>query len=172
MRSSILESAAKVIAQQGADNFTLSRVAGQAGLSIGGLRYHFGSKQDLLTGLVDHAVSGFDRALADAGDAPGAKTRAYVAATLDGEGSRELAAALIACVAVDSDLLNVLRQHFISWQEMLDDDGVDPATAALVRLAMDGWWLAAFVDLAPPGGDVAEQLRRTIDSLIAGAING
>ncbi|UOE45662.1 TetR/AcrR family transcriptional regulator [Agromyces larvae] len=169
VRAGILEAAARVILREGAEHFTISRVAREAGLSVGGLRYHFASKHDLLVGLVDHAVAGFDAALAAAGDAPGSRTRAYIDATLSDTGSRELAAALVATVAVDSRLLAVLRAHFARWQAMLDDDGIDDTTAVLVRLAMDGWWLAAFVDLAPPRGRAATELRTRLNALVTEA---
>ncbi len=166
VRNGILEATAKALARDGVETFTISRVAREAGLSVGGLRYHFASKRELLEALVDHAVAGFDDALNRAGSEPGAKTRAYIAATLSGKESADLAAALVATVAVDSTLLAVLRRHFAHWQSMLDDDGIDPATSTLIRLAMDGWWLAAFANLAPPRGRAAARLRARLDALV------
>lgn len=172
MRNGILEATAGVLLRDGVESFTISRVAREAGLSVGGLRYHFASKRELLEALIDHAVSGFDAALNSAGDEPGAKTRAYITATLSGKESRQLAAALVATVAVDSTLLAVLRRHFVHWQSLLDEDGIDTTAGLLIRLAMDGWWLAAFADLAPPDDQAAARLRARIEALVTEAIDG
>jgi hypothetical protein len=37
-------------------------------------------------------------------------------------------------------------------QERLGRDGIDPATATLVRLAANGLWFADLCGFAPPGG--------------------
>lgn len=172
VRARILATAQRIIVRDGAERLTVAHVAHEAGLSVGGLRYHFASKRDLLVGLVEQSVAGFDHALAAAGTSPGAKTRAYLTATLEDEGSdNEYAVGLIVAVAVDSTLLEPLREHFRRWQEMLDDDGIDPATATLVRLALDGWWLAMFGDFAPPRAEAAVAVRRLLEELVTRAEN-
>lgn len=166
VRAAILQAAAGVVAREGAERLTMMTVAGSAGLSVGGVRYHFPSKRELLCALVDSAIAGFDAAIADAGNRPGDKTRAYIAATLADTPDNEPAAALMAAAAVDSTLLDRLRGHFRRWQAALDRDGVDPATATLIRLAMDGWWLAAFLDLAPPSEQLTAQVRERLEALL------
>lgn len=51
----ILESAASIINEQGADYLTLDAVAKKAGVSKGGLLYHFKSKEGLIQELVNYA---------------------------------------------------------------------------------------------------------------------
>ncbi|MEU5873567.1 TetR/AcrR family transcriptional regulator [Glycomyces sp. NPDC047369] len=168
VRASILVAARRVLARDGAEALTLKAVAAEAELSVGGVRYHFASKQDLLAALVDALVEGFDTALAQAGTAPGDRTRAYIAATLDASDVRagyDASGGLLAAAALDAALLDVLRGHFRRWQELLDDDGIDATTATVVRLAIDGWWLAAFLDLAPPQGDRAAAVRAALEHL-------
>ncbi|GHS90510.1 hypothetical protein AGMMS50218_18140 [Actinomycetota bacterium] len=174
VRARILAAATTVVTRDGAEQLTVATVAAEAGLSVGGLRYHFASKRDLLVGLLDASVAGFDRALTEAGDAPGAHTRAYIAATLD-PGDRsgyDLTAGLLAALAVDSTLLEPLREHFGRWQRLLDDDGLDPAVALTARLAMDGWWLAAFLGLAAPDDEATAGTRAILERLVAGAVRG
>ncbi|NNG36638.1 TetR/AcrR family transcriptional regulator [Nakamurella aerolata] len=172
VRSDILRATARVVARDGAEKLTVNSAAKEACLSVGGLRYHFPSKRELLVGLVAHTVDGFDQAIAAAGTAPGDRTMAYIAATLTDSGDCEPAAALVAAAAVDSSLLDVLRQHFRRWQTALDDDGVDPAIATLVRLTMDGWWLAAFLKLAPPGRRRTAEIRTQLEHLVAQGVKG
>ncbi|AJT43135.1 TetR/AcrR family transcriptional regulator [Psychromicrobium lacuslunae] len=172
VRQNILAAARRVISRDGAEALTISSVAEEAGLSVGGLRYHFRSKHELLAALVDAMVASFDQALNSAGVEPGAKTRAYISATLDVESSAQGSTAstgLLAAVALDSSLLEVLRKHFQRWQEMLDHDGIDPSITTVVRLAIDGWWLAAFLGLAAPDARRTSAAREVLESMLGGA---
>ncbi|MEV6416448.1 helix-turn-helix domain-containing protein [Kribbella sp. NPDC051718] len=60
--------------RDGGIKLTLASVALEAGVSKGGLLYHFASKQ----ALVDRLVGEFDAAIIGAGDTPGAATLAYL----------------------------------------------------------------------------------------------
>jgi AcrR family transcriptional regulator len=173
IRASILTAAGRVIARDGSETLTLAGVAAEAGLSVGGLRYHFASKRELLVGLVENSFEGFEQALAKAGSAPGDRTRAYIAATLsdvDNDGELDLAAGLMAAIAVDSSLLSTVQTYFRGWQESLRNDGLDPAVATVVRLAMDGWWMAAYLGLAAPQGADAKGTREVLEALVNQAV--
>jgi AcrR family transcriptional regulator len=173
-REQILRAARRVLVRDGSDNLTIASVAAEAGLSVGGLRYHFASKRDLLEGLVSAMADAFDAALAGAGEGPGAKTRAYIAATLDAthssDGADDTIVGVLAAAAVDTALLDSMRQRFVRWQAVIADDGIDPATATVVRLAIDGWWFVAVLDLAPPSPALAAQTRAVLERLIAAAL--
>ena len=174
VKSGILDAAARVLVRDGSDNLTVAAVAREASLSVGGLRYHFASKRELLAGLVEAMVSQFDKALDEAGPEPGARTRAYVEATLVDVRSGQTSAAtvgLLAAAAVDTTLLDALRRHYRQWQERLEDDALPAATATAVRLAMGGWWLAVMFDLAPPSGDLILSTKAEILELVERATN-
>jgi hypothetical protein len=66
--------------------------------------------------------------------------------------------------------LTSLRRRYRSWQALLDDDGIPQAAATAVRLAVDGWWLASVLDLAPPRPQHAAQLRALLEDLVAANI--
>ena len=94
-----------------------------------------------------------------AGDArargPGAFTRAYVRATMEPSAPRpdreeRLGAALLAAAAAEPELLAPLQEAADRWQARLVDDGLDPTTATVVRLACDGLWLCDLFGLAAP----------------------
>jgi hypothetical protein len=97
---------------------------------------------------------------------PGAFARAYVQATVAPvtEGEERLGAALLAAAAAEPELLVPLQVAADGWQARLVDDGMDPTTATVVRLACDGLWLCDLFGLAPPHGarraDVAAALGR------------
>jgi len=40
-----------------------------------------------------------------------------------------------------------VREHFAHWHARLEEDGIDPTTATLVRLAADVLWLSALLGL-------------------------
>lgn len=155
-RELLIRAAANVVAERGYSALTLDAVAAAAGVSKGGLLYHFASKEALVAGLLEKLLTGFetDQAVAHAEDptAPGAWTRAYLkaSATPPQDEPAELASvALLAAVGHDPSLLAPLQNRYRDWVERLDDDGLG-VDAHVVRLAADGLWAVDLFDLAPP----------------------
>jgi len=171
-RTRLLDAATEVLLVAGAENFTLAAVAERARVSKGGLLYHFPGKQSLVAALVDRLVGQFDAAVRSAGPEPGSATRAYLAETIEptaggaGAATDRLAAAVLAAALIDPSALEPLRRTYRSWQRRLEDDGIDPAVATAVRLAVDGWWMARLLDLAPPAGEVHKRTYALLNQLI------
>jgi AcrR family transcriptional regulator len=166
----VLDAAERVLLTRSADTFTLDAVANEAGVSKGGLIYHFPSKEALLESLVAQAVAAVDDALAKAAASgvPGAFTYAYLELTVPNEARMPIAAptaALVAAVALDPRLLAPLREAYSRWQARLEIDGLDPAAATAVRFAVDGWWLAALLGLPPLSADVHARTRALLADL-------
>lgn len=69
-----------------------------------------------------------------------------------------MTAALVAAAANDPELAAPLRERYELWQRRAEGDGLDPETATLVRLAIDGAWLAELFGLAPPSGELRERV--------------
>ncbi|MGN9840653.1 TetR/AcrR family transcriptional regulator [Nonomuraea sp. H19] len=162
----LLDAAAEVLLSEGAESLTLEAVARRAGVSKGGLFYHFPTKQALVAAMVERLTTAFDLALAQAGDRPGDYLRAYVEATIPERHTTatvpadRVTVALLAGVLVDPAGLEPLRERYAAWQARLADDGVDPAAATAVRLAVDGWWVARLLGLGAPGPELHERTRR------------
>ncbi|WP_433226742.1 hypothetical protein [Microtetraspora malaysiensis] len=57
------------------------------------------------------------------------------------------------------EVRGVQRGCYQRWQRRIADDGLAPVTATLVRLAVDGWWMARLLDMAPPHDDLHVQVR-------------
>ncbi len=170
-RERILNSAEARLLAQGPAGLVLDAIAADAGVSKGGLLYHFASKEALVSGLCDRMLERFDRQLEDllAADpeAPGAWARAYLASTVTDEGkpadnSAQLMAGILATLGRDSAHLDAVRERFARWHARLESDGIDPAVATVVRLAADGLWLSALLGL--PGLD-PERGRRALGAL-------
>ena len=168
-RDVILRAADRVVVEVGVSGLTLEAVAREAGLSKGGLLYHFPSKEALISGMVGRLVGGFTDALGrelarEKGSASGRWLRAYARASFaEDRWYLEAGAGLLAAVAENPALLDPVRRGFEEAQRWAERDGVDPAVATLVRLAADGLFFAELLGLAPPEG----RLRgRVLDALL------
>jgi AcrR family transcriptional regulator len=148
-KQQILEAAGRVVLARGVVGLTLEAVAEEAGLSKGGLLYHYGSKDALLGAMVTHLVE-VTEARIDAhrerDTGAGSWTRGYLQACLVGGAPESdpmgrLAVALLAAGASDPALLDDIRERQSAWRARLEDDGIDPVMAAIVRLAADGLWM-------------------------------
>lgn len=169
-RQRLFSAAMRVVRERGVGRLTLDAVAEGAGVSKGGLLYHFPSKEALLIALAEAVIAQFENAIgrkfvADSGPAPGRWVRAYTQASLElSRAELDLTAALLAAAGTDPELLAPWRAVFARWQARIVADGLDPATATLVRLAVDGLWLAELLELAPLDntlrGQVATELLR------------
>ena len=173
-RERILNAAEARLLAGGPQGLVLDAVAADAGVSKGGLLYHFGSKEALVAGLCERMLARFDRhleSLVAADPEPrGAFTRAYLATTVTAEGkpaddSGPLMAGLLALLGRDSPQLDEVRRRFEGWHRRLGEDGLDPATATLVRLAADGLWLSALLGLPQLGGSLGPDAIRALREL-------
>ncbi len=163
----ILEAANRIIQREGVAHLTIEAVAKEAGLSKGGVLYHFRSKEALVEGLISFHIEGFTHDLTEAlnenGLETGRWTRAYIHASTSSttEGLSQEAAAitgLIAAIATNPQLLNPLREQYDEWQKRAEHDGLAPALATILRLAVDGLWLADMFGFAPPQGELREDV--------------
>jgi AcrR family transcriptional regulator len=168
-RQALLEAALHVIRSGGAAQLTLERVAQEAGVSKGGLLYHFPSKEALLQALLGHFVAQIGAKLdAYVGEGgTGAFARAYIRTTLEPQDDiNHLTPAILAAMAHQPSLLQPLRAQFEAWQARAEADGLPPGVGTLVRLAMDGLWFADLFDLAPPDLALREHVSRLLQDFI------
>ena len=88
-RERILNAAESRLLAGGPGALVIESVAADAGISKGGLLYHFPSKEALVAGLCERMLESFDRDLTELSDSDqesaGAWTRAYLATTVTGE---------------------------------------------------------------------------------------
>ena len=154
-RTRILDAAGRILVRDGSDGFTIAAVAKEAGVSKGGLFYHFESKDQLIAGLIQHYVSGFDQLIAQA---------AYLRSATQPAPRPVLA--LLAAVISNPAALESLNQRYTTWQRRLNHDGIPPHVATLVRCAIDGLWLAETFDLAAPNPATRSRMLAELEKLI------
>jgi AcrR family transcriptional regulator len=150
-RGAILDAAEAIVALRGVANLTFEEVARQASISKGGVLYHFRSKEALTEAMIERFVDRFDAAVATAAAADpepiGRNTRSYVRATvgeppLTGELFDRANGAITAALANFPERLEAVRQQSARTQRLLECDALDPILATIIRLAIDGMWLA------------------------------
>lgn len=168
-RDKLLDAAARLLLRD-PSKLTLDAVAAEAGVSKGGLLYHFASKGQLLDAVVDRWESSFqDQVDAAADPAPGGWTRAYADSTAkDGEmdpHAREVDSGILAVLALQPERLDAVRARYAGWQQRVESDGIDPVDATIVRLASDGLWFCELLGLGPPRGELREQVLERLRAL-------
>jgi AcrR family transcriptional regulator len=140
-RRRILDAAQDLALCAGAGNLSLDAVADRAGVSKGGLLYHFPSKARLLEALVADFLGRFDAALSaeERSGAPDAVIRAYLGQFVK-ERARgaQPAAGLLAALAEDPDLLAPVQQYESSFLARIRANATDPQMATLIFFALHG----------------------------------
>jgi AcrR family transcriptional regulator len=153
-KEKLLDAAGAVVRRDGPQALTLDAVAGEAGVSKGGLLYHYGTKQELIEALVARWLAEFQ---ADIDAADPHFVRGYVKAS-DPEGQIADELGLLAALVADPAVLRTVRDRYAIWQDRVEREGSDPVDATVARLAADGLWLAELLGMAPPRGKLREQV--------------
>ncbi len=143
-RAMILRAAGQLFLEHGTAA-TLEQIAARAGVSKGGLKYHFSSKDDLVTTLAALLVQEFrDRVVAQIDPdepEPGRLVRAYVRVCVDpdvdGAQARERLT-LEALLGTQPSVQEVLAQDSRWWEDALSADGLPEGLRDVVVAAADG----------------------------------
>ncbi len=170
-KAAILDAAERVVVRQGLKSATIEAVAAEAGVSKGGLFYHFASKQDMLEQLVDRHVEKYR------------ELREKLISELPDSKSRKLKASLLASfidpIKHEENLPNVLallddvtlrEKIYLLKKGLLQElsrDTDKPERVALAMMAADGLWMSGMYG-APLFTEefrkkVVDELMRMID---------
>ncbi|RIN26302.1 TetR/AcrR family transcriptional regulator [Staphylococcus succinus] len=151
-RTQLLEAAAAIVNEQGSEYLTLDAVAKKAGVSKGGLLYHFKNKLTLVQGLVDHADelyrSNVNHRVQEDPQEQGKWVRAFIEATREHRSENaSITSGMLAAQGINSQLLLPLQDTYKTWQNKIEHDGLDKVDATIIRLAIDGLWLSEIFGL-------------------------
>lgn len=143
-RRALLDAAGAVIRTRGV-SASLGDIAKAAGVSKGGLLYHFPAKDALVRALAQDILDAYRAdvlaALDPADTAPGRLTRAYVRASLD-TSYDEVAVreniALVAQLISIPEIAELARADSERWNDELRADGLPDHVVTLVIAAADG----------------------------------
>lgn len=171
-KSSILKAANDVVRHDGVSGLTLDRVAEVAGISKGGLLYHYATKQDLIVGMLEATLRETDDRLNDLADANGRASGAFAQAYLDfvrsgDHAEANTASSIFAAAALEDGDLTLAQERFQQWQgRLIADDGLDETVGLLARVVGDGLWLIDLFGLAPPTDQQREALCALVEDLL------
>ncbi|MBL0373438.1 TetR family transcriptional regulator [Rhizobium sp. KVB221] len=150
IRALIVGAATRIVMERGAARMTLADVATEAGISKGGLLHYFGSKDDLIRAMITAGLDSFEEktmAMVATDPTPGSYLRAYITTSFPAEGADDIAAAMIAGIATDRDLLEDYGMENAKWSSRLEADGLDYFYAQVIRLAVDGLYFSEAIGL-------------------------
>lgn len=166
MKARLLEAAEDIAAEKGVAAVTLDAVARQAGVSKGGLLYHYPTRQALIVAMGANMLARLDAVIKQHmtldSEAVGRFTRAYIRSIADkGEPSYNMRAvgAYMMAMGTDEDL----RQQWNDWLDayLSHGDGAECSMSrSLARLAADGLWLAAY------GGTIITPYHEVLQALL------
>lgn len=176
-RDSLLTAAYAVVGKRGGAALTLDAVAAEAGLSKGGVLYHFPTKEALIVAMIHEELEATDRAIdavlaaesSTSGGAarPGSFARAYVEvsfAALEETGCGF--GGLLAAIANDPAMLDGYRSWTRAWKERFVADGLDPVKAEILRLTTDCLFYNELIGAASPSREELPALRAALLTLL------
>lgn len=142
-RSKILASVKLLLDENVGLSFSVEDVAKRAGISKGGLLYHFASKEKLLSALVQNYCEELDAFIeAEIQQKNTSYSVAYVEACLTPEAVRA-SRVLIAVAAIDEKILEPMEIANRRWRQNLSSDLKDKSAGLALSLLMDGYLLNA-----------------------------
>ena len=150
-REKLLDAAAELISQHGVQDLTLEGVAAAAGVTKGGLIYHFKTKDELLGAFVERLMGQLDQRqrakAAKRGDTKSALLLALVDETFDmPRGEKQLLTQMLSAASTHHHLLGPVRQLFDTVYGGLDDGSAEAGMALVIATALDGITLLELLD--------------------------
>ncbi|MBM7603720.1 AcrR family transcriptional regulator [Metabacillus crassostreae] len=153
-QSEILEAASRVIVNLGLNKLTLEMVAKEAGISKGGLLYHFPNKEELLTALNVYALEEFkkkiDLEMVNIKEENGRFLRAYALATLNELRDSNhilLNSSLLASLANNIEALTLWKKQYEQWELDFKREKVKREEVLTIRFVCDGLWFSSMFQL-------------------------
>lgn len=153
-RNRILDALEKLLLDQGLSTVTLEGVAAEAGVSKGGLLYHFSTKDAMIAAMVRRLGERSDDQRAEAAEGGTRVAQWYLqppASISDNEIAlyRSTLAVLRSVDGKSGEIQRAVVEVMRLWDEGLRAEIPDPVTAEIVRLVGDGIYLGALLDLPP-----------------------
>lgn len=163
-RETVMLAAEDVVLEVGASHLTLDAVAERAGLSKGGVLYHFPNKEALLVAMLERLMDDYrTRSLAAFQAQPegrGRALRTHVTVALSEDRTDQdrrrcrIASALVAAMAHAPELMDVIKNRLGAVLRSLAyrDGALDPRKA-IVMLAADGFVFWEMMKTSPLSPD-------------------
>lgn len=175
-RTRILDAAAAIVQARGVAGLTLEAAARDAGVSKGGLLYHFAAKEALLDAmlrrLADYMEGEYRSAVDTQPDQPGRVARANLEWGFgEGEGAcnerHDMAGAVFrAAFHHDPALLDPIRAVIARMRQDIAGDGLPPGAGDAISAACDGMFMARMFRLYHPSEAERRAMRLALERLM------
>jgi AcrR family transcriptional regulator len=171
-RERILQAASELAWETGPGNLSLDAVAAKAGVSKGGLLYHFPSKSKLLEATVETVVQDYDRMLKERETAhQSAETpvaQAYLDLFLqDQRCKRPPSSGILAALAEDPSFLNPIRRYERQLLDRIKLDLGDTGLAMILYFVISGLKSNELLSLHVAQPDEIASLTEKLRTLIS-----
>ena len=175
-RTRILDAAEALVRAKGVGGLTLEAAAKVAGVSKGGLLYHFASKEALLTGLLgrmaEFVTADFAEGVAAQPEGPGRVARAMLnwgfglAPEARNERCDRAAAVFLAVFHHDPALLDPMRAVVAKMRDAVMADGLPPGHGSAIMAAGDGLFMARVFGMYTPTPEEMQQMHAALSRLL------
>ena len=172
-RALILEAADHIVATTGAAHLTIDAVAAAAGVSKGGVLYHFPTKQALLEGMLARLLEQVDERTTALREQQPAGTNAAVVARIIEQhdqqpAERAMSRAILAAAAEDPDLLGPARAAVRQAFDEAAGGSSPPELGWVLLLAVEGLRFFEMLDLLPMSEVERDRIHRLLLELARG----
>lgn len=160
-KEKLLEAASKIIITRGIGSLTLEAVAVEAGVSKGGLLYHFPNKEELIVGLNLSTLERFRESIKEGMRAGKHYVEAYAEATLNDLFQHEylgIDASVLAASVNHETILDKWNEECMRFSEEMMKDEIPFELGMSLRLVCDGLWYSKIFGI----GEMKEEEQRRI----------
>jgi len=182
-RTRVLDAAEAIVMARGVGGLTLEAAARDAGVSKGGLLYHFASKEALLDALLRRLAAAmeqqFEAGVAAQPEGPAPVARAVLdwgfgtadpdsnAAMRIAQAQHDRAAAVfLAAFHHDPALLDPIREVVARIRAAIAADGLPPGVGTVIQAACDGLFIARLFRLYEPTASERAEMRAALTRLL------
>ena len=145
-KEAIFDALERVLCRQGLAATTMEAVAAEAGLSKGGVFYHFSSKKDMLFQLMERYERRFkehrEQIMAELPESPSRLLKATIIASVDHPARKHQKIGNIVALLDDAELREKIQYLKKKIYDEITAEYEHPERVALAILATDGLWVA------------------------------
>ncbi len=150
----MLDAAEAIVLESGARHMTLDAVAARAGVSKGGLLYHFPTKEALLRAMLERHRKQLDevwkRKCKGLKEGPGREIKALILSFADrNPAGDQIGSAILAAVAHDPKLLQIGRDNLRRRLTECIQPGFSFKRAAVIYFALHGLVFSELLSVSP-----------------------
>jgi AcrR family transcriptional regulator len=151
---------------------TMDAVVARAGVSKGGLIYHFPTLRDLLKAMLQRFIDYLDRQMeaerARLPESPARELRAHIEVWFAfGPDTRRMQSALLAAISRDPELLAIVRETRVAKRRAILANAPDPERGRLLLLAVEGLWMTELLQLSCYSDAERAAVKKTLLRLVS-----